>query len=95
MKVADTLNLTGTPSYVVGDEAVVGAVGLDQLKTKVEAMSKCGKTICLQLSRPKNLVGAGFERPGEFSEGGVEHAAHQRRQRPAAEFIGDEEVDRQ
>ena len=27
MKVADPLNLTGTPSYVVGDEAVVGAVG--------------------------------------------------------------------
>jgi protein-disulfide isomerase len=46
MKVADTLNLTGTPSYVVGNEAVVGAVGLDQLKTKVDAMSKCGKTIC-------------------------------------------------
>jgi protein-disulfide isomerase len=46
MKVADTLNLTGTPSYVVGNEAVVGAVGLDQLKTKVDAMAKCGKTFC-------------------------------------------------
>jgi len=46
MKVADSLNLTGTPSYVVGDEAVVGAVGLSELKKKVEATGKCGKTVC-------------------------------------------------
>jgi protein-disulfide isomerase len=46
MKVADSLNLTGTPSYVVGDEAVVGAVGLAELKKKVDATGKCGKTVC-------------------------------------------------
>ena len=46
MKVADSLNLTGTPSYVVGDEAVVGAVGLSELKKKVDATAKCGKTVC-------------------------------------------------
>ena len=46
MKVADQLNLTGTPSDVVGDEAVVGAVGLTELKKKVEATGKCGKTVC-------------------------------------------------
>ncbi len=46
MKVADQLNLTGTPSYVVGDEAVVGAVGLTELKKKVDATGKCGKTVC-------------------------------------------------
>lgn len=46
MKMADQLNLTGTPSYVVGDEAVVGAVGLAQLKTKVDSLGKCGKTVC-------------------------------------------------
>jgi protein-disulfide isomerase len=46
MKVADQLNLTGTPSYVVGDEAVVGAVGLSELKKKVDATGKCGKTVC-------------------------------------------------
>jgi protein-disulfide isomerase len=46
MKVADALNLTGTPSYVVGDEAIVGAVGLDPLKAKIDAMAKCGKTTC-------------------------------------------------
>lgn len=46
MKLADALNLTGTPSYVIGDEAIVGAVGFDQLKTRVEALSKCGKNAC-------------------------------------------------
>ena len=46
MKMADALNLTGTPSYVVGDEAIVGAVGLPELKSKVDAVSKCGKTEC-------------------------------------------------
>lgn len=46
MKVADALNLTGTPSYVLGDEAVVGAVGVEQLKKRVDSLSKCGKTAC-------------------------------------------------
>ena len=46
MKMADALNLTGTPSYVVGDEALVGAVGLPELKSKVDAVNKCGKTEC-------------------------------------------------
>ncbi|MGO9389508.1 DsbA family protein [Rhodoblastus sp.] len=46
MKMADSLALTGTPSYVVGDEAVVGAVGMAELKTKVDAVGKCGKTVC-------------------------------------------------
>jgi protein-disulfide isomerase len=46
MKLADALALTGTPSYVVGDEAVVGAVGFTELKTKVDAVGKCGKTVC-------------------------------------------------
>jgi protein-disulfide isomerase len=46
MKLADALALTGTPSYVVGDEAVVGAVGFAELKTKIDAVGKCGKTAC-------------------------------------------------
>ena len=35
MKLADALGVNGTPSYVVGDEVVVGAVGLDELKEKI------------------------------------------------------------
>lgn len=46
MRVADTLNLTGTPSYVVGTEVVVGAVGYEELKSKLDNMKKCGKAVC-------------------------------------------------
>ena len=38
MKLADALGVNGTPSYVVGDELVVGAVGFDELKKRVESM---------------------------------------------------------
>ncbi len=45
MKLAETLGLNGTPSYIVGSEVVVGAVGLDALKQKVN-VARCGKTVC-------------------------------------------------
>lgn len=38
MKLADALGVNGTPSYVVGDELVVGAVGFDELKKKIETL---------------------------------------------------------
>jgi protein-disulfide isomerase len=37
MKLADALGVSGTPSYVVGDQIVVGAVGVDELKAKLKA----------------------------------------------------------
>ncbi|HUD85616.1 MAG TPA: DsbA family protein [Xanthobacteraceae bacterium] len=40
MKLADALGVNGTPSYVVGSEVVVGAVGLDELKEKIAAVRK-------------------------------------------------------
>jgi protein-disulfide isomerase len=40
MKLADALGVSGTPSYVVGNEVVVGAVGLDELKAKIKAERK-------------------------------------------------------
>jgi protein-disulfide isomerase len=45
-KLADSLNLTGTPTYIVGDEVVVGAVGYAQLKGRLDNMRKCGKASC-------------------------------------------------
>jgi protein-disulfide isomerase len=45
MKLAETLGLNGTPSYVVGTDVVVGAVGLDALKAKVNT-ARCGKATC-------------------------------------------------
>jgi protein-disulfide isomerase len=40
MKLAEDLGVSGTPSYIVGDEVVVGAVGLDALKEKIAADRK-------------------------------------------------------
>ena len=40
MKLADALGVNGTPSYVVGDEVIVGAVGIDELKNKIQADRK-------------------------------------------------------
>jgi protein-disulfide isomerase len=40
------LNITGTPSYVIGNEIVVGAVGLDAIRRRVASMRQCGRTSC-------------------------------------------------
>jgi protein-disulfide isomerase len=40
MKLAEDLGVSGTPSYIVGNEVVVGAVGLDALKEKIAADRK-------------------------------------------------------
>jgi len=37
MNLADALGVNGTPSYVVGNELVVGAVGIDELKAKIQS----------------------------------------------------------
>jgi len=44
-KLAESLGLNGTPSYVVGKNVVVGAVGLDALREKVNT-ARCGKSTC-------------------------------------------------
>lgn len=43
---AGGLGITGTPSYVIGGEVVVGARGKDLLIEKIENMRKCGSTNC-------------------------------------------------
>jgi protein-disulfide isomerase len=40
MKLAEALGVSGTPSYVIGEEVVVGAVGLDALREKIGAERK-------------------------------------------------------
>ena len=42
----DKLGLTGTPAFIVGDEIIAGAVGLDPLKQVVASVRKCGKANC-------------------------------------------------
>jgi protein-disulfide isomerase len=42
--IANSLSLNGTPSYVIGDDVVVGAVGFDALKAKIMAARGATKT---------------------------------------------------
>jgi protein-disulfide isomerase len=44
-KIAEALGLNGTPSYVVGNDVVVGAVGLKTLKEKINT-ARCGQASC-------------------------------------------------
>jgi protein-disulfide isomerase len=43
---ATSLGMNGTPSYVIGDEVIFGALGVDVLRGKIENVRKCGKTVC-------------------------------------------------
>ena len=44
-KIAGALGLNGTPSYVIGSDVVIGAVGVQALKEKVN-IARCGKATC-------------------------------------------------
>jgi protein-disulfide isomerase len=45
-QLAEELRFDGTPAWVIGKEPIVGAISFAQLKTKVDNMRKCGKTLC-------------------------------------------------
>jgi len=44
-KLAEALGLNGTPSYVIGDNVIVGAIGLKGLQEKINT-ARCGKDTC-------------------------------------------------
>jgi protein-disulfide isomerase len=44
-KLAESMGMNGTPSYVIGKQVVIGAVGLDDLREKI-AVARCGKATC-------------------------------------------------
>ena len=44
-KLAEAMGMNGTPSYVIGKQIIVGAIGIDGLKEKV-AVARCGKATC-------------------------------------------------
>lgn len=44
-KLAEALGLNGTPSYVIGSDVVIGAVGLPALREKINN-ARCGKAAC-------------------------------------------------
>ena len=43
---AKSLQATGTPTFVVGSDVLVGAVGYDELAAKIANIKKCGKVTC-------------------------------------------------
>ena len=45
MRLAEAMGMNGTPSYVIGKQVVVGAIGLDGLKEKI-GLARCGKATC-------------------------------------------------
>lgn len=45
-KLADALSISGTPTYIIGDELIPGAVGIDALRTKIANVRDCGSTVC-------------------------------------------------
>ena len=44
-KLAKALGISGTPSYIIATDVVMGAVGLNTLKAKVNS-ARCGKAMC-------------------------------------------------
>ena len=44
-KLAEAMGMNGTPSYVIGKQIVIGAVGVEGLKEKI-GMARCGKAAC-------------------------------------------------
>ncbi len=44
-RLAEALGINGTPSYVVGTQIVIGAVGVDKLREAINT-TRCGKAVC-------------------------------------------------
>jgi protein-disulfide isomerase len=44
-KLAEDMGLNGTPSYVIGGDVVVGALGVEGLSKKISE-ARCGKAAC-------------------------------------------------
>jgi protein-disulfide isomerase len=44
--IAQALNVSGTPTYIIGDEIIPGAIGLEELRLRIANMRECGATAC-------------------------------------------------
>ena len=45
LKLAETFGIQGTPSYVIGNDVLIGAVGVTELQAKINT-ARCGKPAC-------------------------------------------------
>jgi protein-disulfide isomerase len=43
---AQSLGINGTPSYVLQNDVIIGAVGYDNLKSKIHSIRACGSASC-------------------------------------------------
>ncbi len=43
---ADALGASGTPTFIIGDELIPGAIGVEELRKRIANMRLCGKTLC-------------------------------------------------
>ena len=46
VELGDKLGLTGTPAFIIGDEVISGAVGVEPLKQVIASVRRCGKASC-------------------------------------------------
>lgn len=44
--IGDKLGITGTPAFILNDQVISGAVGLEPLRQAVANVRRCGKTAC-------------------------------------------------
>jgi protein-disulfide isomerase len=44
-KLAEALGINGTPTYVLSDQVIVGAVGVEKLRAAINT-ARCGKETC-------------------------------------------------
>lgn len=45
-KIADGLGVSGTPTYIIGNEVIPGAIGIDGLRERIANIRACGETKC-------------------------------------------------
>jgi len=45
-EIAQRLKINGTPSFILADEVIPGAIGIDALREKIQNVRTCGSTRC-------------------------------------------------
>jgi protein-disulfide isomerase len=45
-EIASALGITGTPTYIIGNEIIPGAIGAAELRTRIANLRECGETLC-------------------------------------------------
>lgn len=44
--IAEAIGTTGTPTYIIGNEVIPGAIGVEGLRQRIANMRECGSTTC-------------------------------------------------